>query len=255
MRIHDDDYARHGRVRQKQRTRAALVAAAQELMNGTGVEPAAHAPARAPTVASVAERAGVSQATAYRYFPTQEALLAEAAVEPLVSSLERAAKEAEARTDPLAALDHFLGVLLDELSRGEATLRVLHARSLEAAGAAADDALGDAPAGPADGAPAGPAPGPRHRRPAGSPAGDRRPDWFRRVLAPLRPELGGRGFERLVCAVTAAAGVEALSTLRDACGLSPAQAREVMRWSALSLVRAAMGREHYASIGITGRRS
>src|ERR1700759_483281 len=55
------------RDRQTRRTRKALVAAADELF----------AEGRVPTVAEVAERADVARATAYRYFPTQEALLLE----------------------------------------------------------------------------------------------------------------------------------------------------------------------------------
>src|ERR1700759_4242539 len=55
------------RERQTRRTRRALLAAADELF----------AEGRVPAVADVAERADVARATAYRYFPTQEALLLE----------------------------------------------------------------------------------------------------------------------------------------------------------------------------------
>src|SRR3954447_17925459 len=55
------------RERQTRRTKRALVAAADELF----------AEGRVPTVAEVAERADVARATAYRYFPTREALLLE----------------------------------------------------------------------------------------------------------------------------------------------------------------------------------
>src|SRR5262249_6278006 len=56
------------RDRQTRRTKRALVVAADELFSE----------GRVPTVAEVAERADISRATAYRYFPTQEALLLEA---------------------------------------------------------------------------------------------------------------------------------------------------------------------------------
>ena len=59
---------RKTRPRQTERTRRALIAAADELF----------AQGQVPTVAAVAERAQVGRATAYRYFPTQEALLLEA---------------------------------------------------------------------------------------------------------------------------------------------------------------------------------
>src|SRR3954466_10423220 len=55
------------RERQTRRTRRALIEAADELF----------AEGRVPSVAAVAERADVARATAYRYFPDQEALLLE----------------------------------------------------------------------------------------------------------------------------------------------------------------------------------
>jgi AcrR family transcriptional regulator len=56
-----------GRANQKARTRAAIVDAAEALRAENGV----------PTVAEAADAARVSRATAYRYFPTQEALQVE----------------------------------------------------------------------------------------------------------------------------------------------------------------------------------
>ena len=64
-------WQREGRVNQKRRTRAAILAAAVELLKR----------GKSPTVAEVADAALVSRATAYRYFPTQEYLLFEAALE------------------------------------------------------------------------------------------------------------------------------------------------------------------------------
>ncbi len=77
------------RANQKERTRAALVAAAGELFR-TG---------SAPTVAEAAERAKVSRATAYRYFPTQESLLVE------IAATTPAAQPVEALLDTLQAGD------------------------------------------------------------------------------------------------------------------------------------------------------
>jgi AcrR family transcriptional regulator len=59
-----------GRVRQKQRTRSALLEAARQLI----------AEGKAPTVAASAERALVSEATAYRYYPNARSLMQEALV-------------------------------------------------------------------------------------------------------------------------------------------------------------------------------
>src|SRR5919109_2378857 len=68
------------RLRQKLRTRAGLLAAARELV----------AQGKTPTLAKAADAAMVSRATAYRYFPTQEALLVELPLDvaaPTVGSL------------------------------------------------------------------------------------------------------------------------------------------------------------------------
>ena len=70
-------YEQHGRTEQKQRTRAALVAAARELV----------ARGSTPTVEDAAEAASVSRTTAYRYFPNQRALLAAAHPETAATSL------------------------------------------------------------------------------------------------------------------------------------------------------------------------
>src|SRR4051794_12458631 len=112
------EFPRDVRENQKARTRAALVAAATELLREGG----------APTVPEAAARARVSRATAYRYFPTQDALLMEVAgIGPTVAPVE----------DVLAALDSVdveerLTQLLDTLNpimvadeaRGRAALRV-----------------------------------------------------------------------------------------------------------------------------------
>jgi AcrR family transcriptional regulator len=74
-------YEASGRVRQKERTRAALVAAARDLIAG-GVP--------APTVGAAAAAADISRTTAYRYFPDQRSLLVAAHPEiDIVSLLDR----------------------------------------------------------------------------------------------------------------------------------------------------------------------
>ena len=61
------------RTNQKARTRADLLAAASALIRA----------GRRPTVEEVALAAGISKRTAYRYFTSQEHLLADAALETL----------------------------------------------------------------------------------------------------------------------------------------------------------------------------
>lgn len=70
-------YEEVGRVRQKRRTRKALVDATRQLV----------AEGATPTVEGAAERAGVSRTTAYRYFPSQAELLATAHPEIVTATL------------------------------------------------------------------------------------------------------------------------------------------------------------------------
>ena len=70
-------YELGGRSAQKARTRAALVAAARDLV----------AAGTTPTVEDAAEAASVSRTTAYRYFPTKRALLLAAHPEIAATSM------------------------------------------------------------------------------------------------------------------------------------------------------------------------
>src|SRR5262245_43307539 len=70
-------YELNGRTNEKRRTRDALVAAARSIV----------AEGRTPTVEEVAEATAISRTTAYRYFPSQRALLAAAHPEIAVESL------------------------------------------------------------------------------------------------------------------------------------------------------------------------
>ena len=68
MKAMSTDYLESGRTRQKQRTRDQLIAAARELITAGDT----------PRVEEVAEAAGISRPTAYRYFASRAELLAAA---------------------------------------------------------------------------------------------------------------------------------------------------------------------------------
>jgi AcrR family transcriptional regulator len=108
-------------VAQKRRTRNDLLRAAQLLRERGEV----------PTVARAADDAGISRATAYRYFPTQELLLAEASAAPL---LEEVAKIV-ARSAPIADPEARVGAVFSEVAAlmlaHEAELRAMLKISLE----------------------------------------------------------------------------------------------------------------------------
>ena len=190
-------YERTGRTRQKQRTRAALLDAARELL----------ARGRTPSVEEAAEAAGVSRATAYRYFPNQRALLV--AAHPEIEATALLGEDAPA--EPQGRLDRTISELIRLTIDTEPELRTMLRLSLE--------------------------PGPkedlllRQGRAIG---------WIEDALEPLRDRMSAAELRRLVLAIRATSGIEAFVWLTDVAGLSRKEAVELMRLSARRLLRATL---------------
>ncbi len=192
-------YESTGRSRQKQRTRDALVAAARDLVARGGA---------APTVEAAAETASVSRTTAYRYFPTQKALLIAAHPETTTRSLvpDDAGDDPEARL--LGAVDAFIRIVVDTEHQQRTMLRL----SLD-------------PGIPSESLPL------RQGRAI---------TWFEEALAPLRPRISDAAIHRLALSVRSAVGIESLVWLTDIAGLPREEAAELMRNSARALLRQAL---------------
>jgi AcrR family transcriptional regulator len=196
-----------GRVNQKRRTRAAIVAAAQDLLD-QGIT---------PTVAQAAEVALVSRTTAYRYFPTQESLLLDVAMSVDVDEIEQlvalpvTADEARERT--VAVLDTFNRHVFDAETKYRTALRLYLDLWLQAA-ATGDDS-------------------PVIRE-------GRRRRWFEASLAPLQSRVDAAEWERLITALCVLSGPEALTVLRDVCQLDQDTARTITRWAAETLIGATL---------------
>jgi AcrR family transcriptional regulator len=190
-------YERTGRTRQKARTRAALIDAARGLLAG----------ARTPTVEQAAEAAGISRATAYRYFPNQRALLV--AAHPEIEATSLLGEDPPA--DPQKRLDRTITELIRLTVDTEPELRTMLRLSLQ------------------------PDPGEDLLLRQGRAIG-----WIEQALAPLQGRLPPSALRRLVLAIRTACGIEALVWLTDVAGLSRRQASQLMRWSALALLRAAL---------------
>src|SRR5688572_3948540 len=109
----------HGRPNQRHRTRRELLSAAARLLKQGAT----------PSIEEVAQAAMVSRATAYRYFPTLDALLVEAPLEgdtpdPEALFARDGTKNPEERIDAAEAALH------DMVYRNEAQLRRLLSNSL-----------------------------------------------------------------------------------------------------------------------------
>jgi AcrR family transcriptional regulator len=190
-----------GRTNQKLRTHRDLLATAARLI----------AEGAQPTVTEVADAANVSRRTAYRYFPTQQKLLVEAALEGL-----RPAMEAALAAAPAGLTDADLEQRLDTLVRSIQQLTVRNERLLRTM--IHLTVLGKT------------APGTR-------PRGSRRIDWIELAVASLQPRLGKAAYARLVSALSLITGIEALIVLRDIRGLSEPQAIQASQWMARAVLR------------------
>ena len=159
---------------------------------------------RTPSVEDAAEAAAVSRATAYRYFPNRRALLVAAHPEVEATDLlgDDAPQDARERLD--RTITELIGLTVDT----EPELRTMLRLSLE--------------------------PRPPHELLLRQ---GRAIGWIEKALAPLQARLDPAELRRLVLAIRAACGIEALVWLTDVAGLSRQEASELMRWSALALLR------------------
>lgn len=161
-----------------------------------------------PTVEEAAAAASVSRATAYRYFPNREELLVAAHPEVDAASL----LGDDPPEDVAARLDLVVTGLARIFLASEESYRTMLRLSLETDDPGRELALRKG----------------------------RRFLWIEDALEPLEDRLPADRLERLVHAISAAIGIEALVTLIDLGGLSRDRAVEVMRWSARALLRAGL---------------
>jgi AcrR family transcriptional regulator len=185
----------------RRRTRGAMIEAATLLVRGGA----------SPSVTEVADAAGVSRATAYRYFPTQESLLAEVIVPDLEAALA-----AEALPEDLEGrFGAAFATIWNSNIEHEAAYRTMLRRGLERSPGASVE----------------------HEEEASSIRAGRRVRWLRNALAPARERMDEESFERLVAAMCLCVGIESLVVLSDVCGLEAGEAEEVARWAAFALLR------------------
>jgi AcrR family transcriptional regulator len=162
-----------------------------------------------PTVERTADRATISRTTAFRYFPNQRALLV--ATYPHLD--DQSLLGPGAPEDPVARLEAVVQEFTRQILKFEPELRAQLHLALE----------------------------PGRKLPAELPLRQGRViGWINEALSPLRKLIPARDLHRLVLAIRATTGIEALVWLTDVAGISRQEAVDIMRSSAHTLLRSAI---------------
>jgi AcrR family transcriptional regulator len=167
-----------------------------------------------PSISDVAEEAQVSRATAYRYFPTQSALVQAAVDEALGPILKwsSSSEDAEQRVSELIQYSY------PRMNDYEVPLRAALRLALDqwalvhAGKLSADEAM----------------------------VRGRRIELLTSAVAPLRRKLGSVRTERLTQALSLVFGTEAFVVLKDIWRLDRESAEEVALWTCHALIRCAI---------------
>ncbi|SAL00389.1 TetR family transcriptional regulator [Caballeronia pedi] len=197
------DPATRTRGNQKQRTRKDLLQAASRLMKQ----------GHKPSLEEVAAEAMVSRATAYRHFPSVDALLLEASLDvdtPDAGTLF----SARASADPVARLLRVDAALHDMILANEVPLRMMLAHSLERV--AKGEAGVDVPL-----------------------RQNRRTPLIEAALESAHDQFRPAALDTLTQALALVIGTEAMLVCKDVLQLDDARTRKVKRWAIRALVDAA----------------
>jgi AcrR family transcriptional regulator len=202
MKTKKDSYLNRGRAEQKRRTRQRVLDAAAELI----------AEGKSPTVTDAADLAKVSRRTAYRYFSTQQQMLAEAALTMARSEIT----EIKLPEQVDQRVDHTVRALQGFVYENEAALRLLVQMNMQVPIVA------------------------RAGKRSPIPPRVNRVKFIERALLGIHKRLKAAEYERLVSALVLCMGIESAMALGYIRQLSPAQATEVCAWAAQQLLRGAL---------------
>ena len=183
-----------------------LVAATRLMQDGT-----------IPSITAVAEEADVSRATAYRYFPTQAALVHAVVDEALGPILDWHSESGDA----LERTQSLLSTSIPRIEDYEATFRAALKHSLE------QWAMRNA--------------GVEMTEPAFTRG--HRVSLLHDAVSPLTGRISDSSRERLAQALSLLFGIEALVILKDIWGIDGGEAKDVILWAAELLVTAASASE------------
>lgn len=185
----------HERVNQKQRTRAELLRAARELAEKGGQ----------PGVAEAADHAGISRATAYRYFSNADDMLREALLDAVATGISLDIPGSIQR--PESAEERVREVIRQVFRMVEENETMF--RALLASSATGKSAV---------------------KR------GARRMGWLTEALQPLENRISKQDFRNLTLALSLVTGVETFVVFKDICGLNTKQAEDAALWTGKTLL-------------------
>lgn len=192
-----------GRVRQKLQTRTEILAAARQLMNKDADF----------TLEEVAEKAGISRATIYRYFSDLNLLCAEAALDIYHKSQEQLMSDVKDKSfsDRIFYVQQYYNQLAQQHETAfRRYLSVVLQESVK--------------------------PGRKKLR------GARRVKTLTSVLKPYKKQLDPATYDNLIALSSILMGIDPLVAAKDVCGLQNAEADRVLRWG-LEMVLRALDRE------------
>lgn len=192
-----------GRPNQRTRTRKDILQAASRLMKQ----------GRTPGLEEVAEEAMVSRATAYRHFPSIEALLVEASVDVAMPEASELFRD-EPSHDPVVRLQRAENALHDMILANESALRTMLAHTIQRGIQADENGLL-----------------PRRQ--------NRRTPLIEAALEPARDQFKPGTLKTLAQALALIMGPEAVVVIKDVLQLDDAEARKMKRWAIRALVEAA----------------
>lgn len=195
-----------GRVNQKRRTRAAIVEAAQAILDR----------GETPTIALVADEAAMTRTTVYRYFPDQESLLLELTVSLSVQEVDELLARQLDGTTPQERLVELVEGFGRYVGGNEALFRNAQRHYQEQWLAAERNGTG-------------------HDGPLRE---GRRLRWIRTALGPALDDLPPAERRHLEAALCLVMGGEAFTVLRDVCRFDVDEAIDVTVWAAQALLAA-----------------
>ena len=167
-----------------------------------------------PSVSEVAEAAQVSRATAYRYFPSQAAMIQAAVDDALGPILDWEATS----DDPAKRVADLFGFAYHRMQDYEATHRAALLLALDQWQRRRAGTLGTE---------------------ARVVRGNRR-GLLRTAVEPLQAGIGKEATERVTQALSLLFGIEAIIILKDIWGLDAGEAEDVASWAASALIRQAL---------------